>query len=199
MAHDKIKFTRPMDTQSVRDAIREKQNRIGDLIAVLKKWDLPSDLDGMFHRIEIGYDAERKAVMADLERYIKETNMPSYLQPDAQEKARSTVDEEMERDLQRVLYLFDNTITKDDLVQDENGNISLTPEYCQMLMRNIEKTLPDDEMPYFDMLKKMLDLYRKLNKRYRVDGIMSSLAIPLNHGEDIPDSRIAYALDSYKR
>lgn len=151
-AHDDIKRRLYDDLQPV--------NR---LVEVLKKYDRPHDVEGIFQAVKDGPNKELNAVMNEVEDYIKATRMPVYLQEDARQKARNSVDTSYSEEVGPILATWNPTFEKEDLHINEYGEVTFTEKYREKLVTAYTLELPAHLAEVLPDVKELLRLYKKLN------------------------------------
>ncbi len=151
-AHDEINKRLYNDLQPV--------NRLVD---VLKKYNRPHDVEGIFQAVTDGPNKELNAVMNEVEDYIKATKMPVYLQNDAREKARNSVDTSYSEEVGPILATWNPTFEKEDLSINEHGEIEFTQKYKEKLIKSYTVELPEHLIEVLPDVKELIRLYKKLN------------------------------------
>lgn len=157
MAHDEIKKRLCNDLQPV--------NR---LVEVLKKYDKPCDIEGIFKAVADGPNKELNAVMTEIEEYIRATRMPVYLQNDAREKARNSVDTSYSEEVGPILRNWNPTFEKEDLTINEYGEVAFTEKYREKLIKAYTTELPAHLAEILPDVKELIRLYQKLNSNMNV-------------------------------
>lgn len=161
MAHDEIKKRLYNDLQPV--------NR---LVEVLKKYDKPHDIDGIFQAVADGPNKELNAVMNEIEDYIRATRMPVYLQNDAREKARNSVDTSYSEEVGPILRTWNPILEKEDLHINEYGEVAFTDKYTQKLILSYTIELPEHLIEVLPDIKDLIRLYQKLNSSVNVKNFL---------------------------
>ena len=156
-AHDEINKKLYNDLQPV--------NR---LVEVLKKYDRQHDIDGIFKAVEDGPNKELNAVMTEIEEYIRATRMPVYLQNDAREKARNSVDTSYSEEVRPILAGWNPTLEKEDLHINEYGEVTFTEKYREKLVTAYTQELPAHLVEVLPEVKELIRLYQKLNSTMNV-------------------------------
>ena len=156
-AHDEIKKRLYTDLQPI--------NRLVD---VLKKYNRPHDIDGIFQAVADGPNKELNAVMTEVEDYIKATKMPVYLQNDAREKARNSVDTSYSEEVGPILATWNPIFEKEDLHINEYGEVAFTDKYTQKLIQSYTIELPEHLIEVLPDIKDLIRLYQKLNSTMNV-------------------------------
>lgn len=151
-AHDEIKKRLYIDLQPI--------NR---LVEVLKKYDRQHDIDGIFQAVADGPNKELNAVMNEVEDYIKATKMPVYLQEDARQKARNSVDTSYSEEVGPILRTWNPTLEKEDLTINEYGEVAFTDIYREKLIQYYTQELPAHLTEILPDVKDLIRLYKKLN------------------------------------
>ena len=160
-AHDDIKRRLYDDLQPV--------NR---LVEVLKKHNKPHDVEGIFQAVEDGPNKELNAVMNEVEDYIKATKMPVYLQNDAREKARNSVDTSYSEEVGPILRTWNPILEKEDLHINEYGEVAFTDKYTQKLILSYTLELPEHLIEVLPDIKDLIRLYQKLNSSVNVKNFL---------------------------
>ena len=122
----KITFLPIMAQDDIKRRLYEDLQPVNRLVEVLKKYDRPHDVEGIFQAVTDGPNKELNAVMNEVEDYIKATKMPVYLQNDAREKARNSVNTDYSDEVRPVLATWNPTFEKEDLSINELGAIEFT-------------------------------------------------------------------------
>lgn len=156
-AHDEIKKRLYADLQPI--------NR---LVEVLKKYDKPCDIEGIFKAVADGPNKELNAVMNEVEDYIRATKMPVYLQNDAREKARNSVDTSYSEEVGPILRTWNPTLEKEDLCINEYGEVTFTEKYREKLVTAYTMELPAHLAEILPDVKELIRLYQKLNSNMNV-------------------------------
>lgn len=142
----------------VKDRMKAQESTFNAIDTVLVSVNLPNGIQGIFDRKEKGADYELRQALEEVEEYIRSTKMPLYLQDDARQKARESVDEDIREKLTPLLERLPDDVTQDDLTTDSAGRIIYTDEYKK---RTLEKectfTLPDDVAEDLPMFEKWLE------------------------------------------
>lgn len=166
----------------VKDRIKAQEGTFNAIDNVLVSLNLPSGIQGIFDRKEKGADFELRQAMAEVEEYIRSTKMPLYLQDDARQKARESVDEDIREKLTPLLERLPDDVTPYDLTTDSTGRIVYTEDYRKRtLQKECTFTLPDDvaeDLPLFE--KWLNDTESLISKGYDFfspAGIFSSLRL----------------------
>lgn len=161
MAHDEIKKRLYNDLQPV--------NR---LVELLKKYDRPHDVESIFQAVADGPNKELNAVMNEVEEYIRETRMPVYLQEDARQKARNSVDTSYSEEVGPILRTWNPTLEKEDLTINEYGEVAFTERYREKLIQYYTQELPAHLVEVLPDVKELLRLYKKLNPTINVKNFL---------------------------
>ncbi len=160
-AHDEIKKRLYIDLQPI--------NR---LVEVLKKYDRPHDVEGIFQAVADGPNKELNAVMNEVEDYIKATRMPVYLQNDAREKARNSVDTSYSEEVGPILRTWNPTFEKEDLTINEYGEVAFTEKYREKLIKAYTTELPAHLAEVLPDVKELIRLHKKLNSCVNVKNFL---------------------------
>ena len=160
-AHDEIKKRLYNDLQPV--------NR---LVEVLKKYDRPYDIEGIFQAVKDGPNKELNAVMNEVEDYIKATRMPVYLQEDARQKARNSVDTSYSEEVGPILATWNPTLGKEDLCINEYGEVAFTDKYTQKLIQSYTIELPEHLAEIMPDVKELIRLYKRINSNVNVKNFL---------------------------
>lgn len=166
----------------VRDRLKAQEATFNAADTVLVSLNLPNGIQGIFDRKEKGADFELRQALEEVETYIRSTKMPLYLQDDARQKARESVDEDIREKLQPLLERLPDDVTPHDLTTDSTGRIVFTEDYKK---RTLEKectfTLPDDvaaDLPLFERwLQDTEDLISKGYDMFSQAGIFNTLRL----------------------
>lgn len=161
MAQDDIKKRLYNDLQPV--------NR---LVEVLRKYNKPCDVDGIFQAVTDGPNKELNAVMNEVEDYIRATKMPVYLQNDAREKARNSVDTSYSEDVRPILAGWNPTLEKEDIYINGSGEVDFTDRYREKLTKAYTIELPAHLAEVIPEVKELLRLYKKLNSSVNVKNFL---------------------------
>lgn len=161
MAQDDIKKRLYNDLQPV--------NR---LVEVLKKYDRPHDVEGIFQAVKDGPNKELNAVMNEVEEYIKATKMPAYLQEDARQKARNSINTDYSEEVGPILRTWNPTLEKEDITTNEYGEVAFTDIYREKLIQHYTKELPEHLIEVLPDVKELIRLYKKLNSSVNVKNFL---------------------------
>lgn len=164
----KITFLPIMAQDDIKKRLYNDLQPVNRLVAVLKKYDRPHDIDGIFKAVEDGPNKELNAVMTEIEEYIRATKMPVYLQDDAREKARNSVNTDYSDDVRPVLATWNPTLEKEDLCINESGEIEFTEKYREKLIQYYTTELPAYLVEVVPDVQQLCDLYRKLDSKVNV-------------------------------
>ena len=159
----KITFLPVMAQDDVKRRLYEDLQPVNRLVEVLKKYDRPHDVEGIFQAVTDGPNKELNAVMNEIEDYIRATKMPVYLQNDAREKARNSVNTDYSDDVRPVLSTWNPTLEKEDLCISEYGEIEFTEKYREKLIQYYTIELPAHLVEVLPDVKEFIRLYKKLN------------------------------------
>ena len=160
-AHDEIKKRLYNDLQPV--------NR---LVEVLKKYDKPCDIEGIFKAVADGPNKELNAVMNEVEDYIKATKMPVYLQDDARQKARNSVNTDYSEEVGPILATWNPTLDKEDLCINEYGEVVFSERYREKLVQYYTQELPAHLVEVLPDVKELIRLYKKINSTINVKNFL---------------------------
>lgn len=160
-AHDEIKKRLYNDLQPV--------NR---LVEVLKKYDRPHDVEGIFQAVKDGPNKELNAAMNEVEEYIKATKMPAYLQEDARQKARNSINTDYSEEVSPILRTWNPTLEKEDITTNEYGEVAFTDKYTQKLIQSYTIELPEHLAEIMPEVKELIRLYQKLNSTMNVRSLL---------------------------
>lgn len=152
-----------MAQDDVKRRLYEDLQPVNRLVEVLKKYDRPHDVEGIFQAVTDGPNKELNAVMNEIEDYIRATKMPVYLQNDAREKARNSVNTDYSDDVRPVLSTWNPTLEKEDLCISEYGEIEFTEKYREKLIQYYTIELPAHLVEVLPDVKEFIRLYKKLN------------------------------------
>lgn len=138
----------------VKERLKAQEGTFNAVDNVLVSLNLPSGINGIFDRKEKGADYELRQALEEVEAYIRSTKLPLYLQDDARQKARESVDEDIREKLTPLLEQLPEDVTPEDLTTDSTGRIVFTENYRKKtLNRECTFTLPDDvaeDLPSFE-------------------------------------------------
>lgn len=161
-----IYYTDPYRVIAAKDELREMEVFLNTFLVTLSDLRLPAGIGGIFHRVEIGASAELDAALEEVENYIRSTKMPVYLQDDARQKARESVDEDILRKLGPLVSRFPAGLAESDVLEVD-GKLRLTEAYKEKYIK--EKStfeLPPDVASDVDAFQKFLDEFETWNKKY---------------------------------
>ena len=161
VAHDEIKKRLYNDLQPV--------NR---LVEVLKKYDRPHDIEGIFQAVADGPNKELNAVLTEVEEYIRATRMPVYLQNDAREKARNSVNTDYSEEVGPILRNWNPTFEKEDLSINEYGEVEFTEHYKAKLIQFHTIKLPEHLAEIMPDVKELIRLYKRINSNVNVKNFL---------------------------
>lgn len=161
VAHDEIKKRLYNDLQPV--------NR---LVKVLKKYDRPHDIEGIFQAVADGPNKELNAVLTEVEEYIRATRMPVYLQNDAREKARNSVNTDYSEEVGPILRNWNPTFEKEDLSINEYGEVEFTEHYKAKLIQFHTIELPEHLAEIMPDVKELIRLYKRINSNVNVKNFL---------------------------
>lgn len=162
----KVFYTDPYRVMAAKDEVRSTENYLNEFSSTLADLGLTAGVKGVFHRMEIGASAELDAAMSEIEEYISRTRMPEYLQADARQKARESVDEDILRKLGPLVSRFPAGLKKDDVLEVD-GKLRLTKAYKERYVKERSTfELPPEVAEDVDAFQKFLDEFEKWNERY---------------------------------
>ena len=169
---NKITFLPIMAQDDIKKRLYNDLQPVNRLVEVLKKYDRPHDIDGIFKAVEDGPNKELNAVMNEIEEYIRATKMPVYLQEDARQKARNSVDTSYSEEVGPILRTWNPTLEKEDLCINESGEIAFTDKYTQKLIQSYTIELPEHLIEVLPDIKELIRLYQKLNSNVNVKNFL---------------------------
>ena len=169
---NKITFLPIMAQDDIKKRLYNDLQPVNRLVEVLKKYDRPHDIDGIFKAVEDGPNKELNAVMTEIEEYIRATKMPVYLQEDARQKARNSVDTSYSEEVGPILRTWNPTLEKEDLCINESGEIAFTDKYTQKLIQSYTIELPEHLIEVLPDIKELIRLYQKLNSNVNVKNFL---------------------------
>lgn len=159
-------YTDPYRVMTAKDELREQETFLNTFSVTLSDLGLPAGIDGILHRVEIGASAELDAALEEVENYIRSTKMPIYLQDDARQKAKESVDEDILRKLGPLVSRFPAGLRKEDVLEVE-GKLRLSDDYKKKYIHDKSTyELPPDVASDVDAFKKFLDEFETWNKKY---------------------------------
>lgn len=162
----KVFYTDPYRVVAAKDEVRSTENYLNEFSNTLADLGLTAGVKGLFERMEIGASAELDAAMSEIEEYISRTRMPEYLQADARQKARESVDEDILRKLGPLVSRFPAGLKKDDVLEVD-GKLRLTKAYKERYVKERSTfELPPEVAEDVDAFQKFLDEFEKWNERY---------------------------------
>lgn len=168
----KITFLPIMAHDDIKKRLYEDLKPIHKLVEVLRKYNKPCDVEGIFQAVIDGPNKELNAVMNEVEDYIKATGMPVYLQNDAREKARNSVDTSYSEEVRPILATWNPTFEKEDLHINEYGEVTFTEKYREKLVTAYTQELPAYLAEVLPDVKELLRLYKKLNPTINVKNFL---------------------------
>lgn len=168
----KITFLPIMAQDDVKKRLYEDLKPIQKLVEVLRKYKKPCDVEGIFQAVTDGPNKELNAVMNEVEEYIRETRMPVYLQNDAREKARNSVDTSYSEDVRPILAGWNPTLEKEDIYINGSGEVDFTDRYREKLTKAYTIELPAHLVEVLPDVKELLRLYKKLNPTINVKNFL---------------------------
>ena len=131
-----------MAQEDIKKRLYEDLKPIHKLVEVLRKYNKPCDVEGIFQAVTDGPNKELNAVMNEVEEYIRETRMPVYLQNDAREKARNSVNTDYSDDVRPILAGWNPTLGKEDIYINGSGELDFTDRYREKLTKAYTQELP---------------------------------------------------------
>lgn len=169
---EKITFLPIMAQDDIKRRLYEDLQPVNRLVEVLKKHNKPHDVEGVFQAVEDGPNKELNAVMTEVEDYIKATKMPVYLQNDAREKARNSVDTSYSEEVSPILRTWNPTLEKEDLRTNKYGEIEFTQRYREKLIQSYIIELPAHLAEVVPEVKELIRLHKKLNSCVNVKNFL---------------------------
>lgn len=165
-----MKYFNPYLALQWRDTLNEEERYLTRFNNTLKSLDLPSGIEGIFLRVQIGASAELDAALAEVEGYIKATRMPVYLQDDARQRARESVNADIAEKLTPLVARFPTDLKKEDL-KEQDGFIRFTEDYRKkVIQEKCSFDLPEDVAADLEAFKKWLAQFEDWNRRYDMAG-----------------------------
>lgn len=168
----KITFLPIMAQDDIKKRLYNDLQPVNRLVEVLKKYDRPHDIDGIFKAVEDDPNKELNAVMTEIEEYIRATKMPVYLQDDAREKARNSVDTSYSEEVRPILAGWNPTLEKEDLCINEYGEVAFTERYREKLIQHYTKELPAHLAEIIPDVKELIRLYKRINSNVNVKNFL---------------------------
>ena len=168
----KITFLPIMAQDDLKRRLYEDLQPVHKLVEVLKKHNKPHDVKGVFQAVEDGPNKELNAVMNEVEDYIKTTKMPVYLQEDARQKARNSVDTSYSEDVSPILRTWNPTLEQEDLRTTKYGEIEFTQRYREKLIQSYIIELPAHLAEVIPEVKELIRLHKKLNSCVNVKNFL---------------------------
>lgn len=168
----KITFLPIMAQDDIKKRLYNDLQPVNRLVDVLRKYNRPHDIDGIFQAVADGPNKELNAVMTEVEDYIKATKMPVYLQDDARQKARNSVNTDYSDDVRPVLATWNPTLEKEDLCINEYGEIEFTERYREKLIQYYTQELPAHLVEVLPDVKELLRLHKKINSSVNVKNFL---------------------------
>ena len=168
----KITFLPIMAQDDIKKRLYNDLQPVNRLVEVLKKYDRPHDIEGIFQAVEDGPNKELNAVMNEVEDYIKATRMPVYLQNDAREKARNSVDTSYSEDVRPILAGWNPTLEKEDLTINEYGEVAFTEKYREKLIKAYTTELPAHLVEVLPDVKELIRLCKRINSNVNVKNFL---------------------------
>lgn len=157
-----------MAQDDIKRRLYEDLQPVNRLVEVLKKHNKPHNVEGIFQAVADGPSKELNEVMNEVEDYIKATGMPVYLQNDAREKARNSVDTSYSEEVSPILRTWNPTLEKEDLRTNKYGEIEFTQRYREKLIQSYIIELPAHLAEVVPEVKELIRLYQKLNSPMNV-------------------------------
>ena len=157
-----------MAQDDIKRRLYEDLQPVNRLVEVLRKYDKPCDVEGIFQAVADGPNKELNAVMNEVEDYIRATKMPVYLQEDARQKARNSVDTSYSEEVGPILATWNPTFEKEDLHINEYGEVTFTEKYREKLVTAYTQELPAHLVEIVPDVQQLCDLYRKLDSKVNV-------------------------------
>ena len=168
----KITFLPIMAQDDIKRRLYDDLQPVNKLVEVLRKYNKPCDVDGIFQAVADGPNKELNEVMNEVENYIKATGMPVYLQNDAREKARNSVDTSYSEEVRPILAGWNPTLEKEDLCINEYGEVAFTERYREKLIQHYTKELPAHLAEIMPDVKELIRLHKKINSRVNVKNFL---------------------------
>lgn len=168
----KITFLPIMAQDDIKRRLYDDLQPVNKLVEVLRKYNKPCDVDGIFQAVADGPNKELNEVMNEVEDYIKATGMPVYLQNDAREKARNSVDTSYSEEVRPILAGWNPTLEKEDLCINEYGEVAFTERYREKLIQHYTKELPAHLAEIMPDVKELIRLHKKINSRVNVKNFL---------------------------
>lgn len=163
----KITFSPIVANDIINKRLHDDLKPINELVAVLKKHNRSCLKADLLQVVADGPDKELNAVMAEVEEYIRATGMPIYLQEDARERARASVDTEFANEIRPILLRWPKVEPKDFSVT-EDGTMQFTSHYRDKLIKEYTKELPQHIVALLPRVEKFLEEYKELNQDLNV-------------------------------
>lgn len=164
----KITFLPIMAQDDIKKRLCNDLQPIQKLVEVLKKYDRPCDVEGIFQAVADGPNKELNAIMTEVEEYIRATKMPVYLQNDAREKARNSVDTSYSEEVRPILAGWNTTLEKEDICINGSGEVNFSERYREKLIKAYTMELPAHLVEVLPEVKELIRLYQKLNSTMNV-------------------------------
>lgn len=164
----KITFVPIMAHDDIKKRLYEDLKPIHKLVEVLRRYNKPCDVEGIFQAVEDGPNKELNAVMNEVEEYIRATRMPVYLQEDARQKARNSVDTSYSEEVRPILAGWNPTLEKEDIYINGSGEVNFSERYREKLVTAYTQELPAHLVEVLPEVKELIRLYQKLNSTMNV-------------------------------
>lgn len=160
---EKITFLPIMAQDDIKRRLYEDLQPVNRLVEVLKKHNKPHDVEGIFQAVEDGPNKELNAIMTEVEEYIRATRMPVYLQEDARQKARNSVDTSYSEEVRPILAGWNPTLEKEDIFINGSGEVNFSKRYREKLVTAYTQELPAHLAEVIPEVKELIRLHKKLN------------------------------------
>ena len=164
----KITFLPIMAQDEIKKRLYEDLKPIQKLVEVLRKYHKPCDIEGIFQAVADGPNKELNAIMTEVEEYIRATRMPVYLQEDARQKARNSVDTSYSEEVRPILAGWNPTLEKEDIYINGSGEVNFSERYREKLVTAYTQELPAHLVAVLPEVKELIRLYQKLNSTMNV-------------------------------
>ena len=168
----KITFLPIMAQDDIKRRLYEDLQPVNRLVEVLKKHNKPHNIEGVFQAVADGPNKELNEVMNEVEDYIKATGMPVYLQEDARQKARNSVDTSYSEEVSPILRTWNPTLEKEDLRTNKYGEIEFTQRYREKLIQSYIIELPAHLAEVLPDVKELIRLHKKINSSVQVKNFL---------------------------
>ena len=157
-----------MAQDEIKKRLYEDLKPIQKLVEVLRKYHKPCDIEGIFQAVADGPNKELNAIMTEVEEYIRATRMPVYLQEDARQKARNSVDTSYSEEVRPILAGWNPTLEKEDIYINGSGEVNFSERYREKLVTAYTQELPAHLVAVLPEVKELIRLYQKLNSTMNV-------------------------------